>query len=608
MAKGIFESKAPESQKLPPTGQNVKSLILSHLGKKDSDTLTQKDIDDLISNGGFDDRINRQLRKAGNDFLTSGNDYYLQEDGNYDVYKNGIKQDTSGKKKGNTEGFSPADLIGLGKNMSHFIGFAKGLKSNATAPDPTTNLKTDTPLTPTTGPTGETPDASKNSSGVPVQKTSKSPRIETSSPSGSPMATNERFEKAIAEYKARRASVEAQKTKGTGTRSAASNGEDLTKPDIFGIPVEKGGIFERLGIATSPQTRKENNEKLKNSFVPIKKVIMDELTYGQRMRAQYKKDKDKKDLEQDQNSAVPSGPSSSPYDRTWRGGRGLLDMYSNIKRYGGKIGREGIKLSPPNNESDFSMGGSSKLPFNLFGNMDRGEFNRVSPQPNVTSTPSYTGDGKGNYKAEAPEAGVDSIGGRDLINDFGMAAKYIMPFIGNRAYTRELDKIKPISYKPVDLFTGVVRDPVTGPSGIRYRDPVSGDAQLERRFRLAEDSTNTENRLQLAYNNALSRINQRNSIIENMNRNTMFNAQQKNMADIYGNQVRAGLGQAKAEAIREPLLAAHHMLQTDLADRQYVKSGKQLSAAESIIKSGVATPAELIWANKVLGIPYPKRK
>jgi hypothetical protein len=125
-SKDKFKSKSPRSNKA--TGLNVADILAFAAGKTPGEALTASDIDIAVKKAGISDKDARAIHKASDNFLSSGNKFLLQEDGNYNVLGPDGQITTAKRSTGNKVGFNAGDIVGLGNNMSKLVGLAKMYK------------------------------------------------------------------------------------------------------------------------------------------------------------------------------------------------------------------------------------------------------------------------------------------------------------------------------------------------------------------------------------------------------------------------------------------------------------------------------------------------
>lgn len=194
--------------------------------------------------------------------------------------------------------------------------------------------------------------------------------------------------------------------------------------------------------------------------------------------------------------------------------------------------------------------------------------------------------GGGNYGVRNPKSGIDFSGGEGKGGDIaGKVAKYALPFVGEGLARQEYAKYRPSRFEPVDLMKGVVTDLPRPNMRLRYREPVGPDVQSEVGGQKFADSQQTDKEVNFAIQNALSRQQQREHILDRTNQGIMFDAQGKRMQSIYGDQIRAQFTGARAESMRQPFIAAQQHLATDIADNAYLQTDKKTALATEIIRN-----------------------
>lgn len=106
----------------PFAGTSARDIIGHVLNRKPAD-LTPGDVESWISTQGLSSKDEKRVRTGASEFFKSGNDYRLTDDGNFNtITSTGEAKTSSSRTAGNRKGFNPGDLIGLGNNVSTFVG------------------------------------------------------------------------------------------------------------------------------------------------------------------------------------------------------------------------------------------------------------------------------------------------------------------------------------------------------------------------------------------------------------------------------------------------------------------------------------------------------
>ena len=199
------------------------------------------------------------------------------------------------------------------------------------------------------------------------------------------------------------------------------------------------------------------------------------------------------------------------------------------------------------------------------------------------------GDGKGDKKKRYWE-------------DYAQYAKYPMIAAGVIAANKAADKAKGVKYTPANLMTGSVRDLARPNMKLRHNTPVGNDLQQHETSQKLGDAIGRDAELDYQTRNAMSRLAQQDQIVQNTNRNTMFNTQNKQHADMFNAQLRGNVQAQKSANILEGFLGAHHNLQGDLTSSVYNKTLVKTNNAGQVLHTAEEGSDEYTQAQKDLGM------
>lgn len=688
-SKDKFKSKTPRSDK--PSGVSISDILAFAAGKKPGDALTAADIDVAVKKAGVTGKDAKAIRNATDKFLSSGNRFMLQGDGNYNVYGTEGQVTTQKRSTGNKVGFGAGDIVGLGNNMSKLVGLAKMYKGAF--------------------------DESKKATSTPAEKTETAP-AESSSGKKPTVPTGDRklTAREIMEAKARAQDMldSLPKADDTRSRDLITNNQPQTDKGIAdwrtagkpgkgtgkngrttpGMPAENNLIFgnmirafdpktwERLGIAFNPAqvwdeaARQEARtmaqedmqetggkkgdkkevgapvsnmglltpgpkqlgptpfkglgdkvgnkmkgafDKLAGKMAPkvkmpgVQKVVTDQLPAAKKVLQlpQNASKASDKLLQEGQKRLQGFGTPAKP--------RVKMPQKSPFEN-GGKLpkGEAGMKFGNPLNGRKPRYGGSGLPGFQTGGPQSAGKnpifeetqanmpamLKNFDPskvpskgalaQPNIQES--------GAFKASDLIAGAGGDGGEgNGLAAFGKVAKYALPFIGTQLANKELGKVKPMSFKKASLQSGVVSDIPRPNMGLRYRVPTGNDVQTEIAGQKFADAQARDAEANFNVANAQSRIAQKQQIVNNQNRNEMFNTQGENHARMFNANQLLNTQGMRAQNAQEPYIAAQHHLATDISTDAYLKSSKDMDSAEIILKTAKPGSPEYQAALKKMG-------
>jgi hypothetical protein len=168
----------------------------------------------------------------------------------------------------------------------------------------------------------------------------------------------------------------------------------------------------------------------------------------------------------------------------------------------------------------------------------------------------------------------------------GNATKYALPFIGEAIARKQLDRLKPIQFKPAELMTGVVQDMPRNYRPMLNRVENRGSDLLTniagQKF---TDAYNRDKEFQWDLQNQMSKMQQRENILNRTNQGTMFNAQREQQIDLANAQMNAGLAGIRYQSVRDPFIAAQQHLAGDRASNAYTNSSERAALYETMVKN-----------------------
>lgn len=666
-----FKSTSPRSNK--PSGVSVSDILAFAAGKTPGEALTAADIEVAVQKAGITGKDAKAIHNATDKFLSSGNRFMLQKDGNYNVYGDDGQLTKAKRSTGNKVGFNAGDIVGLGNNMSKLVGLAKMYQGAF--------------------------NESKNPTSAPASKAEgeETPEKEkTAAPKGGP--GGEDLNRRLTPREILEAQSRAQgmldslpRTDDTASRDLITNNQPKTADNGIGdwrtagknpgkSPVKKGrttpGIpadnnlifgnlirafdprtWERLGIVYNPaqiwdeaareeartmaeedmqeQGIKKDDKRTISApvsnmgmFLPSGKPVFSQPgkiigkgidALGNKMKSAFdvlsKKVAPKVKMPQVQNvqKALPSGQKALPAHGQFKmtGGTSVQSATRPTKevlQLPQKAGKPRIKMPK---ESPFEKGGklpkygpggglpvlNAKKP-KMLENFDPASVPSLGTlaQPKINES--------GAFKASdliAGQGGGSQGGEGNGLAAFGKVAKYTLPFIGSQLANRELGKVKQVNLKNANLQSGVVSDIPRPNMGLRYRVPTGNDLQSEIAGQKFADAQQRDAEANFNVANATSRIAQKQQIVNNQNRNEMFNTQTENQERMINAQQLMGIQGERAQNAQEPLIAAQHHLATDISTDAFLKSSRDAEGAEAVLKSAQYGSPEWKAAAKKLG-------
>lgn len=637
MPQNKFKSKTPVSD--TPNGISVSDILAFAAGKKSGANLTTSDINTVISKAGIAGRDAKAIRKAASKFIDSESDYRLQGDGNYNVYGKEGQVTTAGRSTGNKVGLNAGDIVGLGNNMGKLVGLAKMFSS---AFDENKTPKSSANQTPATEipaiKTETTTQQSLNKSGSKKSMLSK----EAINPKDL-IGASSNFESKLKAYHDKYNS-NSQVSDKTGKKPRTTPGLPAEGNMIWGdlMRAFDPKTYQRLGIAYNPtqfwdesarerartmgKEDAEETESIRNDYKKIQKesTLMEKLFTPNpdiissplpnmgiftpnpakiasplqwlkgRMASKINIPKIQgptKQLTGKKLLQIPQNATPSPAKQVTTFGEKVKPRY---KIKGDKVEKmaEGGKIKRANLLGD-----------DYWENFNSNIRNKKFSVPN-NQTIDIPGNTTGNYEAKQPGIGIELSGlpGDGAALDVaGKVAKYALPFIGTHLANRELSKVKSVNFKPAQLMAGVVSDVPRPNFGLRYRVPTGNDVQSEVAGQKFADAQQKEMEANYNVANAQSRIAQGQQVVNNLNRNEMYNNQGENNARLFNANQIMNLASARAQNVQEPFIAAQHHLATDISTDAYLKTSKDTESAEAILKSAPYGSKEWIKAAERLG-------
>lgn len=712
-SKDKFKSKSPRSDK--PSGVSVSDILAFAAGKNPGDALTAADIDIAVKKAGVTGKDAKAIRNATDKFLSSGNKFMLQGDGNYNVYGTEGQVTTQKRSTGNKVGFGAGDIVGLGNNMSKLVGLAKMYKGAfdeskkaTSAPTPKTETSTET-SDKKSPPASSTPSADRRLTPREIMEAQARAQGMIDALGGAAdqsksqdliMNNQPQADKGIADWRT------AGKNPGTpGKKGRTTPGIPADNNLIIGnlIRAFDPKTYERMGIMYNPaqiwdeaareksrtmfeedQVESKYHERLAEynrvqkegtlwekistpdpNTIQLGMPHMGLLTPGPKqigptpfkglgdkisntMKGAFdalsKKIAPKVKMPAPQKVVQDALPAAKPTlqlpqnaskasDKLLQEGQKRLQGFGSpakprIKmpkespfRNGGKLpkGEAGMKFGNPPNGRKPRYGGSGLPGFQTGGPQSGGknpifeetQANKPAmlknfdpskvPSKGALAQPKVNESGA--YKAtDLMTGGAGAEGGEgNGLAAFGKVAKYALPFIGTHLANKELGKVKPMSFKKANLQSGVVSDIPRPNMGLRYRVPTGNDVQTEIAGQKFADAQQRDAEANFNVANAQSRIGQRQQIVNNQNRNEMFNIQGENHARMFNANQLLNTQAMRAQNAQEPFIAAQHHLATDISTDAYLKSSRDMDSAEMILKTAKPDSPEYKQALKKMG-------
>jgi hypothetical protein len=744
MPQNKFKSKAPVSN--TPTGVNIADVLAFAAGKRPGEALNASDIEALVAKSNLRGKDAKAVRKASGDFLGSGNQYMLQDDGNYNVYKDGKASTSAKRSTGNKVGFNPGDVVGLGNNMSKLAGLAKMYQqafnesknppavkeekaagsepvNNTTVQQKEQQVQQPQTVTKTGGQkknatvskTGQSGDRRLNdfNHGKPKffspgdvlnGSTGTNPATVETQDERKPLSPEERVQKGLELWNtpvdqkpAGRWGLDAEQF-GLEAYAAGDMLKNFGQTGMMTLPLV-GGLMKKapgaaklanktmtplaitglagqvIGDAVNPNADVDWSQAGNDAMGILFGAAMNKYLAGRpqpftgapvpkgpstwtQMMEKLNKFKNMKfpQVQKTVKDMLPPGktPKLLPQKATPAPPKEIGTFGEKVKpkfkvqgeavpklRKGGKLYAEnGMKINknlttPPDELTKQLMGVQTQMPgqtpekkFNTFSTQalaglgDRTKATIANAKP-VTSTAGRTAtptSNEGGFNSANLSQGADGGGGfggggdATALDVAGKVAKYALPFIGSAIANKELGKVKPVQFKPADLMAGVVTDMPKPNMGLRYRTPTGNDLQTEVAGQKFADAQQRDGEANYQIANAQSRIAQHQKITDNINRNLMFNNQGENNARFFNAQQNMNVAFAKSQNKMEPWVAAQHHLATDISTDSYLRSDKEMQAAEFILKTYPPDSPEYKEALRKMGYgqmsgsPVPKGK
>jgi hypothetical protein len=158
-----------------------------------------------------------------------------------------------------------------------------------------------------------------------------------------------------------------------------------------------------------------------------------------------------------------------------------------------------------------------------------------------------------------------------------------------------------VNFKPAQLMAGVVSDIPKPNMGLRYRVPTGADLQTEVAGQKFADAQQRDAETNYNVANAQSRIGQQQQVVNNMNRNEIYNNQGENNARFFNANQLLNTAALRAQNVQEPFIAAQHHLATDISTDAYLRSSEEMQAAEMILKTAPPNSPEYQEALRKMG-------
>lgn len=684
-SKDKFKSKTPRSDKA--SGVSVSDILAFAAGKKPGDALTAADIDVAVKKAGITGKDAKAIRNATDKFLSSGSQYMLQGDGNYNVYGEEGQITTQKRSTGNKVGFGAGDLIGLGNNMSKLVGLAKMYKgafdeSKKAASSPASTGGEQAPAGDAKKSTG-TP---KGGAGENLNRKLTSREIMEAQGRAQGMLDSIQTPEQIAQRNRSQDLIMHQPQVDMGIGDWRTAGKNPGKPGkksrtTPGLPVDSNLLigdlirafdpktWERLGIAFNPaqiwdedarqkarmmaqedmqdkqpeineykRTQKEGTI-LQKLFTPNPEVSQGVIPHmgfltpgpkqvgplpfkgvGDKMKGAFDKLAGKMAPKVKMPKVQKVVPDQLPAAKT------PLQIPQNASKASDKLLGQGAKrvqgfgvLAKPKikikaDGTRFKKGGVlpkgadgmkfRKPASSLSQQIETGDLGKKYIKPvdlmsGMNVQPSI--DESGAFASKNLTTGSGAGEGGDALAAFGKVAKYALPFIGTQLANKELGKVKPMNFKKANLQSGVVSDIPRPNFGLRYRVPTGNDVQSEISGQKFADAQQRDAEANFNVANATSRIAQRQQIVNNQNRNEMFNTQGENHARMFNANQLLNTQAMRSQNVQEPFIAAQHHLATDISTDAFLKSSRDMDAAEMVLKTAKPGSPEYQAALKKMG-------
>lgn len=183
---------------------------------------------------------------------------------------------------------------------------------------------------------------------------------------------------------------------------------------------------------------------------------------------------------------------------------------------------------------------------------------------------------------------------------YGIPLAYLA---ANQHQIRKLRKQAQVDLQAPQLNTGVVRD-MARPNFALPSSPESGGSSLAEymNYNLSRDAIQQANELNFEMQNAQSRIQQENQVLDRTNQNILNQANTQNQEELFNAQLAAQelLGQALPDRT-STIESIFHNLDRDIYSAGVVKDTKEIYQAQEIIRNpDVYSPEQNAWARSVL--------
>lgn len=606
MAKKL--NRQSKTTGLATEGISAKNLLTSRFKKED---ITDEDVRQLAEEAGFSKRdINRAVKGYKNfTSLPENTDIIYNPTGSRFNVVAPSETDAgitprvySGKRAGMREGMSPANLLGLGRNVNYFAGAVSklvGKEKPATVESKTEEKKQEVQETPkiSTETNISTETKSEEKPKETLQSNTKVTSTDVSSAKKSvknvPTKDDFRFynikPKEIKPVNLLSSTKENsefdfdkyfKKESGYGylPGSTFAHGTEL-----FGMrEITAINDYNKMKSLYNSQAKEKNRSLTKSEVEDIVKSVKNERQQQNLSSAFEPITYMLGGLGLKGTAAIGKGIYESakkiPYLKSaYRYGKSAYDKAMSYFTKTPKVNRQGGKISP--SELMTLPKGQSGL-----------KFNRKTKGTDVDNEES-------NLKMEK------------AVGVLGDVAKYALPFIGEARGRRALKQLKPIPTRKIELAKGVVQDlPISYQPILNNPAYAGSDLTSSQAIRLATNALNRDMAFRQRLANEQSKMAQRQNILGITNQEQQINAELQQRADLANAQQNAQIASLKYQSISEPFVAAQQHLASDIYSNKMIKSQEKIAREENMLKYPEAYGAEPIRdeTGKITGYNYPE--